>query len=302
MAQEGELLFSSNLSASRQRSPTPKKLCAKPRAFHLARNSSSLLPRPSSLYGVHKSVNKKRLNLAVFVETRTLKFPSAPFLSTEIPQTETPEPAVPIPRKRPNKSKTEALWREANWNKPASGLALVQASQESESSTLRLAEELRQYSIEETRRAIKQREDEDMQVSGATVASINTAKELKFQPKPPPSRILLTGHNLNRVMTESATESPSQQDLKDGDDDNEYVYDTYVRHILPIARSANNSTIQIDDITKMETHSYGLLVITEADSELWQTYGKDDLSDKDWNSEEEDENGLFLQSIMPTDY
>lgn len=71
----------------------------------------------------------------------------------------------------------------------------------------------------------------------------------------------------------------------DIDDEMEYVYDTYVRYAGPKASSS------MDTMAAAEG-SVGLLVITEQDQELWQTYEEDDGdSEQDWDSEQDDENG-----------
>lgn len=76
------------------------------------------------------------------------------------------------------------------------------------------------------------------------------------------------------------------------EDEMEYVYDTYVRYAGPKASSS------MDTMAAAEG-SIGLLVITEQDQELWQTYEEDDGdSEQDWDSEQDDENGKC--SIAPS--
>ena len=296
MVQEEEMLVS-NLSRRSQIPSSPRKLRGEPRAFYLSRKSSPLLPKLSSPQGVHKSRHRKPKALAVFVETQIAKFTSASFRNTETPRTQIADPEAYRPRKRPNKSKAEATWREANWKQPMSSPASVQASRESERDTLQLAEELQQYSIQEIRRTMEKSQNIDMKASQAAISVVGTTKGLKFQPKPPPIRRLFPNYDLDGLHTESASKTASTQGQEaDGDDDgddDDYVYDTYVRHIQPTAQTVNDGTLQIDSLMEIDVDSYGVLVITEEDSELWQAYGEDDVSDKDWNSEEEDENGVF---------
>ena len=291
---------------------------AEPRAFYLTRNSSSQLPRLSSQHGVHKSSNKSRKekDLAVFAETQAARFSLHSLQSINIPRTQLPEADVhmtleshipetnvdmaPEPqisetnenmlRKRPNKSKAEAMWRQANWIRPMSSAASIEDSPELEKNNLQLAEELQQYAIEETRKDISKVHG-DIQISPITIFPFSTRKGLKFQPKSPPIRTSITNHEPDQMITDPVTKSTSTQYQADADDDDDYVYDTYVRQIQPIAQTTSDGILQIDDLMKMNVDSYGVLVITEEDSELWGAYGEDDLSDKDWNSEEEDENG-----------
>ena len=71
-------------------------------------------------------------------------------------------------------------------------------------------------------------------------------------------------------------------------DDDDYVYDTYVRTKDPVVpaklESEDPSNIQV-----------GYIVISEEDQPLWETYFEDDVeSDKEFETDEEDENGKYL--------
>ena len=323
MVREEKSFMTSKFSGRGQILPTPNGLRpgsskAEPRAFYLTRNSSSQLPRLSSLHGVHKSSNKSRKekDLAVFAETQAARFSLQSLQSIDIPRTQLLEADVhmtlesQIPetnvdmilepqilktngntlRKRPNKSEAEAMWRQANWTRPISSTASIEDSSELEKNNLQLAEELQQYAIEETRKDFS-KVHRDIQISPITILPFSTTKGLKFQPKPPPMRTSMTNPEPDQMITDPVTKSTSTQYQIDDDDDDDYVYDTYVRQIQPIAQTTPDGTLQIDDLMKMNVDSYGVLVITEEDSELWGAYGENDLSDKDWNSEEEDENG-----------
>lgn len=67
----------------------------------------------------------------------------------------------------------------------------------------------------------------------------------------------------------------------DVDSDGEYVYETYKLVDSPADRSRLQS----------EMGDVGYIVITAEDQPFWEEFMDDDKSDKDWNSEEEDENG-----------
>lgn len=60
----------------------------------------------------------------------------------------------------------------------------------------------------------------------------------------------------------------------------DWVYDTYVRVPISVAKSGENPT-----------EGAGLLVIDEEDQELWQTFGESD-NESEWDQEDPDSNGL----------
>lgn len=98
--------------------------------------------------------------------------------------------------------------------------------------------------------------------------------KLKYKPKSPPLRY--KDRHPDTVTIEVDTE------MMDVDsDDGDFVYDTYVRE--------PDTAVSIDEMNG----NIGILVITEEDQEVWESYIDEDDSDKDWNSEEEDENGTI---------
>ena len=85
--------------------------------------------------------------------------------------------------------------------------------------------------------------------------------------------------------------APTQHNAVDEDvamqdaDDSEYVYDTFIRQSTePSALDPNGMAISADRV--------GYLVLGEGDDELWHVYPDDgEESEKDWDSEQDDENG-----------
>ena len=73
----------------------------------------------------------------------------------------------------------------------------------------------------------------------------------------------------------------------DGPENNDYVYDTYVRY------RTDQSSSQTDDLTS-GNRTFGILIIDEDDQSLWEEFVDDEGdSDKDLNDDEEDENGMY---------
>ena len=80
-------------------------------------------------------------------------------------------------------------------------------------------------------------------------------------------------------------------DCNDLEDDGMYVIDTYVRSVAQ-PTSTENSDIYVASLRGLSQANIGILVIDEDEEKLWETYGEIQESDPEWDSEEEDENGL----------
>lgn len=90
------------------------------------------------------------------------------------------------------------------------------------------------------------------------------------------------------AMQDATTSNPNTLDdieMLDEADDEDYVYDTYMRYSEPQAAISM-------DTTAPGTGAIGFLVITDEDQDLWEVFGEDeDDSEQDWDSEQDDENG-----------
>ena len=90
-------------------------------------------------------------------------------------------------------------------------------------------------------------------------------------------------------------------DMIDNDnEDDDYVYDTYVRSIsLQAGASVEVSEGNVASFRNTNHGKVGILIVAEEDQEEWETFAEiDQESDKDWNSEEEDENGWFIRHCI----
>ena len=83
-----------------------------------------------------------------------------------------------------------------------------------------------------------------------------------------------------RVATNGAIHVGQDVDMEE---ENGYVYDTYI-----LAPTTDDGAVQVD--AQEELHNIGYIVITEQDEPFWETYLEDEPSEKDWNSDEDDEN------------
>lgn len=170
-----------------------------------------------------------------------------------------------------------ATIRNSTLQKPKLSQSASTPSNEWDYESMALAEELHQIALEETAKYAETQNDKCY------------SKRLKFKPKPPKER--LRGH-------QPTEHNPSGDDAMDGvqyseSENEEFVYDTYVRKLDQATNSPDTSTLEIDEMEAANNRSIGIIVIGEHEQEIWETFGEEDESNKDWNSEEEDENGKY---------
>lgn len=88
---------------------------------------------------------------------------------------------------------------------------------------------------------------------------------------------------------------PSKDAAEQSDEDeDDYVYDTYIRQpTQPGSGAAGLESLRLASSGEyVENRKIGIIVITQEDEKLWETYGVDEGKDEDWDSEDEDENGM----------
>ena len=107
--------------------------------------------------------------------------------------------------------------------------------------------------------------------------------------KPKPSRPRLQGRRAASVDF-SEDEIMGNTDILEKEDN--FVYDTFIRSSGQVASiSMQLSEPNCNVFEHVDASKVGILIITEQDELVWETFGEEEESDKDWNSEEEDENG-----------
>lgn len=173
------------------------------------------------------------------------------------PRSETPSPTEPL--KRP--SKRAAVRNTKN--------ALGTAETDAERKRMEeLATYMHQAALEEIRREKK------------------AAEVVRSEPQPKPvATPKLSGQRSRDLHRQRIATNGSIAPSRDTEmeDDNGYVYDTYV-----LAPASDLGAAQVS--TQSGLDNVGYLVITEEDESLWETYLEDEPSDKDWDIDEEDEN------------
>ena len=279
-----------------------------PRAFYLTTRAPYVsLPSPRIYNGIQKRKRKQRNDLAVFVEAKgkaveTLATPTID-LDTDMndpigPQSNQRLVEIDdvVQYKRPGATIVELQWRAKNWDKAKQPVETTDTgvtrshisairSAHTEEYSMKLAEELHHLAMLETYGA--------MEFLRQPSTSLNRIG-LRFQPKPPPQRH--GGKEGDNVESEEHTKSQADAGRANGGDDNgEWLYHTYHRRPNPSQTVSSDGTTYVDPFQNLDIEKVGLLVIKPEDEQLWETYvtGGDSGSDKDWNSEEEDENGSF---------
>ena len=109
----------------------------------------------------------------------------------------------------------------------------------------------------------------------------------KIKPKPPKPRPMAKDLESGVSSVEDLTNGM----ISLGDED-DFVYDTYVRSLGHVATDITEP--YDDELQLVDNSKIGILIIPEHDQTMWETFGEEEESDKDWNSEEEDENGMCL--------
>ena len=187
-------------------------------------------------------------------------------------------------REQPGVTEEERKWRATDWGRSVEPGIHAKTTTE----TARTIDPFKKWDIEspELAEQLQQIAVDEMLSEEARAAPGNGHIRLRSQPKPPKPRQAKTQGAMDTGEIDVA-----MTDSNDLEDDSMYVVDTYVRSIAqPI--STEDSDFRVDSLRGLNQGSVGILVIDEDEEKLWETYGEIQESDPEWNSEEEDENGL----------
>lgn len=280
--------------------PSPAKardLSIIPRRFHLKKSASATFPYASSPSGgIQKRKKGQKPDIAVFVERAKegLKRQKSSLSTESIADSQALREATDISvpttqihtqtsQKRPNASAVEKQWRAQQWGQKALQRIPVDPpksenfpeSDARDHVSLQLAEELQQFALQHTN-------------GDRPAEPIKPTSNLKYQPKVPAQR-----HRDTQLQSTAVADKDSEMEIvDDAEDEGEYVYDTYTRQpSKPDTVHYDLENMHLVSGLDEDNAKIGVLVITEEDQEIWEAYAEDDDSDKDWNSEEEDENG-----------
>ena len=287
---------SSSSSQEKQRDVNRPLLPLKARQFHLVKDS---ILSPSHVVAGHGVQKRKRSEkgIALFAERHLLQLQNSSQYA-KLPANITPSAEDPSPQhhnsvtlghriyKRPNASAAEVEWRAKTWQKPANTdkdiMSIGDASRSNKYKfqsygdySLELAMQLHEITMQETRDA------------AVHEPAMGQRRPLKYKPKHPGPRTRKDDISTQNTEQDEMTPNTNVQEL--GDD---FVYDTYIRSDGPIEAKSDGS------IQQANQENVGVLVIEEDDEEAWEEYIETAESDKEWNTDEEDENGSYTTSTM----
>ena len=271
------------------------------RQFHLTRNSFLSPSHVEAGHGIHKRTRMGKDQLAVLMEGNATrpKHPKNPYQSTMPEDASHREPSImPLAQtkpaqsqtgslKRPNATAEELKWRARTWNKPANANQMPSKTPESKQdggesasvsdvNSFALAEKLHDFGLQVTQNRVED------------APAVTTKPKLKFQPKPP------TPRSQRQLPREVAIQGDVMAMEDDSMNDDEYVYDTYVR-AGELSQNVPSKDSQREDAAReMQPDKVGVFFIEEGDEPIWQEYLEDTEYDKDWDSEDEDENGVYM--------
>jgi uncharacterized protein DUF1762 len=237
-----------------------------------------------------------------------------------------PEPK-PQPRKRPIINSAEKRWREQQKATISAAKARLLSSYKDEAEIYlddsddgreKLAREFEQIALELRHPDVEMKNAELTQISDLSVSEKTLpVKPLpKYQPRSPTSNKrgnlistaqTRTGNLMGKdeaYETQDAMQmdpSGSSNDIKQdcGNNDMEYVYDTYVRRPLhagqtpvnPLAgMEADSDAWHRQNGVDTPRTDIGVLVITQEDEEVWASFVEEDEEDQ-WNGADDDSNG-----------
>jgi hypothetical protein len=123
-------------------------------------------------------------------------------------------------------------------------------------------------------------------------APVSAPKPLKVQPR------LQKQPRAVQPPTESNTDVSAQAEENDED----YVYDVYIRRPLAESDMLTNPLAELESDQRMKqleaaNRGIGVIVITAEDEEVWEHFVEDD--EEEWDSEDADSNGEWFSPSSP---
>ncbi|KAJ5720051.1 hypothetical protein N7493_006929 [Penicillium malachiteum] len=202
----------------------------------------------------------------------------------------------PKPRKRPVVNQAEKKWREERQGTISAAKQhlsdTLEKSAQTHQSTWdqeseRLAEEFERIAFE-IERDMERDEVQDERFAPPTSRPqipIRSPQPLKYQPRPPKQPRAVQSQ-------QPVTAVPAQDTMNVAEDDDDYVYDVYIRRPLGESDMLSNplAEAESDQLKRMQasTSGIGVIVITAEDEEYWEHFVEDD--EEEWDSEDADSN------------
>lgn len=273
---------------------SPSKPKPQPREFHLSRRTFSLIPAGSESKGkIHKR-KQRRNDLPVFVEKSGL---------ARLTQDNLPKILEATRATANTKGNGNHMAESTDGTKIALGAPESKAKTTGSaltSSTPGMAkkvnEKLSEYSQNSIMLAWQLQEL-------ATKESLRSSPDLRgSQPQSQPKIKLKPPRPRPQEKERKSIDSGGDQvmeDVIDIESEKDFVYDTYVRSSGQVVITPKDMTEpRVSELENIDNNTIGILVIEDEDQEIWETFAEEEGSDKEWNSEEEDENGMFGHAVQ----
>ncbi|KAL4885330.1 hypothetical protein BJY04DRAFT_146185 [Aspergillus karnatakaensis] len=276
------------------------------RRFQISRTGTPITPLRSSGGGVQKrradgavAILVEKLRREPHSRRASMVADAAVMQGEEMSQALTPA----RPQKRPVVNQAEKKWR-------AERQGAISAAKEHISQTLEKEAQAHQSNWEaESDRLAKQFEQIALELEGEMeVEPTNTAQHqpspairsaipkptLKYQPRTP------NKHRAARsVLPEGSQENAGKTSAVHEDNDEDYVYDTYIRRPLPSRGLLADPLVdlEVDQEAWLRHHGIdsirqdiGVIVITSEDEVYWEDFAEEEDDEDRWDSEDGDSN------------
>lgn len=257
----------------------------RPRKFHLSKTSSPMLSLTiGGSCGVRKHRGHSRADLAVFEEKVKRAYTGSMTVKNE-PLRLVPVSERPLkPQKRPNATAVEKAWRNKTWkhiSQPRQRDGKPQSPKQTKTDdrfdahSMELAMQLQQY-VEKESQPQNHKENSSDQ------------RQPKIRPKPPKTRESKETAVRSEPNAISIANNPEKK--------SEFIYDTYIRDVVNLSQPGLSAC----QIQRFETDKVGIIVIEEAEEEVWDTFGEYDESGSESDGDEDDENGKSKARTSPS--
>lgn len=276
----------SKASQLNHKKSSPSKTKLQPRKFHLSGRTFSHFPADSESKGrIHKR-KPRRNDLPVFVEKSGLARSARDTLPKFLEVSRDPAytkgsgnhnaGSTYCPRIALGARQSEVKSSGADVTRGTPSLA-KKANEEYSQNSIMLAWQLQELATKESLRPAQ-----DLRGSPPQL-------QPKIKLKPPRPRP-------KEIVIKSVDSSGDQvmDDVIEIESEEDFVYDTYVRSSgQVVSKPKDMAEPMICEAGNVENNRIGILVIEDADQEIWETFAEEEESDKEWNNDEEDENGEF---------
>ncbi|KAI9851210.1 MAG: hypothetical protein M1838_004222 [Thelocarpon superellum] len=242
----------------------------------------------------------------------------------------------PLPRKRPGATPQELAWRAQQWAKGKGKVSSSAGAPQKETGTAPTAEKSKEqststdgpstsstsssvkqwdYNSPELAALLEQITLEELRKGGGDRATPDSAPSAAPEIKPdskgavpvqyPDLKAYAAGlegevdeHAKQASMNPDHEMKDAEQHDGDGDDDGDYVYDTYVRHVSMVPSTLQDYDHEHHHKLKSDVNLHppniGILIVPPETIAEWEAYGDtidDGLNDSDYEVDDEDENG-----------